>query len=263
MVEARRRFIREAVTTLYGGHLIRKVTGGTAQTNCAIQALSATSKGRMTCRIFPCSPALGLGRVAAKYYVEHETAATLDAFIDKQGSGNAAVEDIKLLELLGAASEFKSLKVRDDEEDELNRYRRIAPHRVTSKVTEIPVKVALLVQMWLDRYEVKSFSLIADMGFIIQSFGRLLRAFSEIAFSRFARVSTIAAKLLEWSKVVEQRVWPHKSILWHFCDPTSTVATAASKKKRVSGDNKVRPADFKQANIIRLIQSRSVPVKNH
>lgn len=79
------------------------------------------------------------------------------------------------------------------------------------------------------RFEVRSFSLMSDMFFVTQSFGRLLRAFAEMAFSRGLRVSAISAQLHRWAKVVERRVWPHKSILLHFCQP-------ASLKNQQSGD---------------------------
>lgn len=58
---------------------------------------------------------------------------------------------------------------------------------------------------------------MSDMFFVTQSFGRLLRAFSEMAFARSIGVSTLAAQLMQWAKVVERRVNPAGSTLYHFC----------------------------------------------
>lgn len=51
-----------------------------------------------------------------------------------------------------------------------------------------------------------------------------------MAFSRGLRISTLAAKLHRWARVVERRVWDHRSPLMHFCQPASTKSKANSER---------------------------------
>lgn len=88
LLNERIEMIKKTARILHNEHLIRMVGGG-------VGSLSVT----------------GLGRIAAQFYVSHETAAKFDQHLDQAQKEPANIA--RILELVGSASEFERLKVRE------------------------------------------------------------------------------------------------------------------------------------------------------
>ena len=80
---------------------------------------------------------------------------------------------------------------------------------------EAHVKVLTLLECYLRKMLVKTFSLISDMGYIAQNMARLLRAAFEICMQRnYANLAKIA---LNWCKIVDRRLQPRDHPMKQFC----------------------------------------------
>ncbi|CAD7954207.1 unnamed protein product, partial [Amoebophrya sp. A25] len=152
-----------------------------------------------------------LGRVAAKYYLDYETAENFSKNMTTH------FKDEQILLLFGEATEFKQLRVRDDEVSELDALREVCKVKITGPIDTPAMKVAVLLQAWLSRKMIQSFSLSSDVNFITQSAGRLFRAMFEITLTRVTGLSNMSESLLEWTKRMEYRMWPDQHMLRHFC----------------------------------------------
>ncbi|CAI5530093.1 unnamed protein product [Closterium sp. Naga37s-1] len=72
----------------------------------------------------------------------------------------------------------------------------------------------LMLPVYLSRGYLDSFSLIADTAYVSASLGRITRALFEITLKR--GWCSLAASLLEMAKAVDQRIWPHQHPLRQF-----------------------------------------------
>ena len=148
--------------------------------------------------------ATDLGRVAAKFYLDYETAANFSTKI------NEGITDSEILTIFGESSEFQQLKVRDDENSELAGFKadkKICPftHNKKDASTDlVSGKVAILIQTYISRARLDSFSLISDSNYILSNAGRLFRAMFEITLTRTVGASNMSERLLEWAKMVGQ-----------------------------------------------------------
>ncbi|CAD7959463.1 unnamed protein product [Amoebophrya sp. A120] len=181
-----------------------------------------------------------LGRCAARYYLDYETA---EAF-SKELTESAKPEDI--LRLFGEATEFKQMKIRDDETnelDELKKNKDICVHKIVGGAINqsaanqsndsVSTKVSILLQAIISRARIQSFSLTSDMNYIMQNASRLFRAMFEITLTRVAGLSNMSESLLEWAKQVDTRIWAHAHMLRHFCYPP-----AHAQKKQFGRDDR-------------------------
>jgi activating signal cointegrator complex subunit 3 len=157
-----------------------------------------------------------LGRVAARFYVDWETS---QLFLSRLRS---SMMDAEILELFGLAKEFTQLKVREDEQQELEDLsvdKTICPVKVRGGPATIQGKVALLLQALISgAVQFKASSLASDLNYVSQNAGRLFRALFQITLTRTVGMSGLAEKVLDWCKCVERRVWdpPYGHILRHF-----------------------------------------------
>ena len=178
-----------------------------------------------------------LGRVAAKFYVDWETAESFSkrlrstardeeaAPLSKidQTPHSGAMTDAELLELFGSAKEFSQLKTREEEQQELELLwmdKRICPVRARGGPANIHGKVAILLQCYISGHtSFEASSLVSDLNYITQSASRLFRAMFKVAITRTTGVSALAEKILEWCKCVDNEIWdpPFHHMLRHFC----------------------------------------------
>jgi len=164
--------------------------------------------------------ATDLGRVAARFYVDWETAA---AFSNGTMKG---MNDQRILKLFGEAQEFEQLKVREDEMTELEALaadESICPIKVLGGPTTVYGKVAILLQVYLSRKQLDTFSLVSDCNYILQNASRLFRALFEMTMTRVTNMSEMSDRLLEWCKMIDRRLWQSQHTLRHFCYPPTTV----------------------------------------
>ena len=158
-----------------------------------------------------------VGRVAAHFYIQHETIRRWGAEGFERGT---VIHDYgEALLLISKAAEFDQIRVREDEMQELVEVR--ANYCVLESKTQKQrarllagdsedisggeVKVRTLIQAWIARYSCQSFSLSNDMQYVADNAGRICRALLEISMQREIPRSVMI--FLELAKMIERRAW--------------------------------------------------------
>lgn len=132
---------------------------------------------------------------------------------------------------LSQACEFKQLEARREEYEELKLLCQDVTFVEIDKAcfNEAHTKVLVLLECYLRRIPVKTFSLISDMAYVAQNVARLLRAMFEIALKKnHANLAKIA---LNWCKIIDKRLKPSDHPMKQFClDSWYGKLTSASEK---------------------------------
>ncbi|VDM17646.1 unnamed protein product [Hydatigera taeniaeformis] len=154
------------------------------------------------------------GRTASLYYISYATAALVRERL------NALMRLQDLIGLVAEASEFAQMKVRDEEEAELqslydNACRVVIKNPGTVEGT-LSVKVNVLLQAHISRARPTTHSLVSDMFYVQQNAGRLARYIFEIALRLTWSICATSAHCL--SKMIEHRLWHNETPLWQFID---------------------------------------------
>lgn len=141
-----------------------------------------------------------LGRIAANFYISHETAAAYNAALRPWMSA------IDVLSVFAASGEFKYVPVRLEEKVEVARLADQCPIPVKAAADHPHAKIAVLLQAYVSRLQLDGFALVADMVYVTQSAARLLRALWQMC--RAKKWAALAAATLDLCKLVETRMWP-------------------------------------------------------
>jgi len=163
-----------------------------------------------------------LGRVAAHYYITHESMATYNQYMRPEMS------DIEILRLFSLSSEFSQIHVRQDEKLELQKLAQRVPIPIKEGLEEPSAKVNALMQTYISRLRLEGFALLADMTYVHQSAARILRALFEIALKRCW--AQLANKVLKFCHMVERRCWPSQSPLRQFKQVPDVILRKLEKK---------------------------------
>ncbi|KAK9487748.1 Sec63 Brl domain-containing protein [Lipomyces starkeyi] len=140
-----------------------------------------------------------LGRIASHYYISHTSMATYNQHL------RPVLTLIELFRIFSLSEEFKYIPVRQEEKLELAKLLERVPIPVKETVEEPSAKINVLLQSYISRLKLEGFALMADMVYVTQSAGRLLRALFEICLKRgWAQVAKTA---LDLCKMVERRMW--------------------------------------------------------
>ncbi|SPO00855.1 related to ATP dependent RNA helicase [Cephalotrichum gorgonifer] len=149
-----------------------------------------------------------LGRIASHYYITH---ASMDTYNNLILPGITTIELFRVFSLSG---EFKYIPVRQDEKVELAKLLGKVPIPVKESIEEPHAKINVLLQAYISRLRLDGFALMADMVYVTQSAGRILRAIFEISLKKgWADVAKMA---LDLCKMAEKRMWPTMSPLRQF-----------------------------------------------
>lgn len=152
-----------------------------------------------------------LGRVASHFYIKQASIETYNAMLKP----HMTEEDV--LSIIAQSSEFENLAVRDDELPELDTMARACcPFDPRGGSENKHGKANILLQAYISRHRVDSFSLVADLNYVSQNAPRLARALFEICL-RWGW-SSAAELCLSMAKAFERRLWPHQHVLWQFED---------------------------------------------
>ncbi|KYK55420.1 hypothetical protein DCS_07383 [Drechmeria coniospora] len=149
-----------------------------------------------------------LGKVASHYYITHGSMNTYNSLIEPSTS------TIELFRVFALSAEFKYIPVRQDEKLELAKLLGRVPIPVKETIEESHAKINVLLQAYISRLKLDGLALMADMVYVTQSAGRILRAIFEIAMKKgWAHVAKTA---LDLCKMAEKRMWPTMSPLRQF-----------------------------------------------
>ncbi|XP_067094233.1 activating signal cointegrator 1 complex subunit 3 [Osmerus mordax] len=165
-----------------------------------------------------------LGRTASHYYIKYNTIETFNELFNSQRT------EADILSIVSKAEEFEQVKVRDEEMEELE--------QMLCNYCELPAaggvengygKINILLQTYIGRGEVDSFSLISDLSYVAQNAARIVRALFEIALRM--RWPAMTYRLLTLCKVIDKRLWGFAHPLRQFPTLPHTVLSRLEEKK--------------------------------
>ncbi|KAM7185458.1 pre-mRNA splicing helicase [Rhypophila sp. PSN 637] len=149
-----------------------------------------------------------LGRIASHYYITHGSMDIYNRLIQP------SITDIELFRVFAQSAEFKYIPVRQEEKLELAKLLAKVPIPVKESIEEPTAKINVLLQAYISRLKLDGLALMADMVYVTQSAGRILRAIFEITIKKgWASVAKLA---LNMCKMAEKRMWPTMSPLRQF-----------------------------------------------
>lgn len=149
-----------------------------------------------------------LGRIASHFYVSHHSMATYNQHL------RPMMSHIELFRVFALSDEFKYIPVREEEKMELAKLLERVPIPVKESIEEPTAKINVLLQAYISQLKLDGFALVADMVYVTQSAGRILRAIFEICLRR--GWAQLTKKALDLCKMVEKRQWLSMSPLRQF-----------------------------------------------
>ncbi|XP_059178780.1 activating signal cointegrator 1 complex subunit 3-like [Physella acuta] len=182
-----------------------------------------------------------LGRIASNFYIKYDTVETINQML------KPVMTEDHILNLVSNAQEFEQIKLREDEMEELD--------RLNSDGCEVIViggkenthgKVNILLQSYISRTNVESFSLVSDMAYVAQNAGRIMRALFEVALKNGNPL--LAAKLLEMCKMVDKRIWNYENPLRQFSTLSHEILTKLEQRRLTP--ERMREMDSKEIGLL-------------
>ncbi|KAL5346910.1 Pre-mRNA-splicing helicase BRR2 [Pseudogymnoascus australis] len=149
-----------------------------------------------------------LGRIASHYYITHSSMLIYNHHIQP------SITPIELFRVFALSDEFKFIPVRQDEKLELAKLLGRVPIPVKESIEEPHAKINVLLQAYISRLKLEGLALMADLVYVTQSAGRILRAIFEITLKK--GWSSVAKTALELCKMAEKRMWPTMTPLRQF-----------------------------------------------
>lgn len=149
-----------------------------------------------------------LGRIASHYYITYSSMDTYNTLIQP------SITTIELFRVFAQSGEFKYIPVRQEEKLELAKLLGRVPIPVKESIEEPHAKINVLLQAYISRLKLEGLALMADMVYVTQSAGRILRAIFEITLKK--GWASVAKTALELCKMAEKRMWPTMSPLRQF-----------------------------------------------
>ena len=149
-----------------------------------------------------------LGRIASHYYISYNSMRTYSQHLQPM------IGSIELFRIFALSDEFKYIPVRQDEKLELAKLLGRVPVPVKEGMDEPHAKINVLLQAYISRLKLEGLALMADMVYVTQSAGRILRALFEICLKR--GWASVAKTALDLCKMAEKRMWPVMSPLRQF-----------------------------------------------
>lgn len=141
-----------------------------------------------------------LGRIASHYYITHTSMLTYNHHIQPM------ITPIELFRVFSLSDEFKFIPVRQDEKLELAKLLGRVPIPVKESIEEPHCKINVLLQAYISRLKLEGLALMADLVYVTQSAGRILRAIFEICLKK--GWASVAKTALDLCKMAERRMWP-------------------------------------------------------
>jgi len=138
------------------------------------------------------------GRIASHYYCTHETIAMFNKLL------KPTLNEIDLFRIFSLSSEFRHITVREEEKIELKKLLERVPIPIKENIDEPSAKINILLQAYISQLKLDGFALMADMIYIIQNAGRLMRAIFEIVLQK--QWARSVDKTLSLAKMIDKRM---------------------------------------------------------
>uniref|UniRef100_A0A8C7QQM5 U5 small nuclear ribonucleoprotein 200 kDa helicase n=1 Tax=Oncorhynchus mykiss TaxID=8022 RepID=A0A8C7QQM5_ONCMY len=135
---------------------------------------------------------------------------------------------IELFRVFSLSSEFRNITVREEEKLELQKLLERVPIPVKESIEEPSAKINVLLQAYISQLKLEGFALMADMVYVTQSAGRLMRAIFEIVLSR--GWAQLTDKTMNLCKMIDKRMWQSMSPLRQFRKLPEEVIKKIEKK---------------------------------
>ena len=162
-----------------------------------------------------------LGRIASHYYITYSSMLTYNHHIQP------TITPIELFRVFALSDEFKYIPVRQDEKLELAKLLGRVPIPVKESIEEPHAKINVLLQAYISRLKLEGLALMADLVYVTQSAGRILRAIFEICLKK--GWSSVAKTALDLCKMAEKRMWPTMTPLRQFPNCSRDIIQKAEK----------------------------------
>lgn len=91
---------------------------------------------------------------------------------------------IDVFRLFALSKEFQFIPIRENEKLELQKFIDKVPIPVKGSMDETATKINILLQAYISRFKMEGYDLNADMVYVTQSAGRILRCLFEICVRR-------------------------------------------------------------------------------
>ncbi|CAF4020508.1 unnamed protein product [Rotaria sp. Silwood2] len=167
------------------------------------------------------------GRIASHYYCSHETIAMYNKLLQP------TLNDIELFRIFSLSSEFRHIIVREEEKFELKKLIEHVPIPIKENIDEPSTKINVLLQAYISQLKLDGLALMADMIYITQNAGRLIRAIFEIVLQK--QWARCVDKTLNLAKMIDKRMWATMCPLRQFKKISNTI-NRTIEKKNISWD---------------------------
>lgn len=172
-----------------------------------------------------------LGRTAAHYYIQAESVATFNEKL----RGFESLSDGQLAHLICCATEFENVKIRQEELNEIDALaKKSCPLPVKTPIHDSSDKSLVLMQAFISRAGIKSFTLISDTNYIASNAGRVARAMFQMCLKQNKAGPTL--QLLRIAKSVDKRFWWFQTPLRHFEGELKENVFKAMESRAVGND---------------------------
>ncbi|RXM31382.1 U5 small nuclear ribonucleoprotein 200 kDa helicase [Acipenser ruthenus] len=163
-----------------------------------------------------------LGRIASHFYITHDSIQTYNQLL------KPTLSEIELFRVFSLSSEFRNITVREEEKLELQKLLERVPIPVKESIEEPSAKINVLLQAYISQLKLEGFALMADMVYVTQSAGRLMRAIFEIVLNR--GWAQLTDKTVNLCKMIDKRMWQSMSPLRQFRKLPEEVIKKIEKK---------------------------------
>lgn len=193
-----------------------------------------------------------LGRIASHFYIKYDTVEVIN---EKFGT---VMTEGDIFSLVANAQEFDQIKVREDEMEELDRLVHEGCEMVVPGGKEnTHGKVNILMQAYISRAPVESFSLVSDMAYVATNGSRIMRALFEVALRQGWPL--MAGRLLEVCKTVDKRLWGFENPLRQF--PILTPEILNKLEQRRLTVDRLKEMDSKEIGLMVSHQKMGPTIK--
>ncbi|KAK9464687.1 Sec63 Brl domain-containing protein [Lipomyces arxii] len=178
-----------------------------------------------------------VGRIASEFYLLQSSVSKFNELMKP----NATEAD--MFAMLSMSGEFDGMKSREEEMVELTKLREeYTPCQIAATTDSAYGKINILLQAYICRKHVESFSLMSDTAYVAQNAARISRALFLIALNR--HWGHLALVLLSICKAIDKRLWPFQHELTQFDLPANIIDRLESQEVSTERLREMEPGEI-------------------